>query len=254
MGTDARSAVQPPVQRERSGWGWQKTQGLGGVGVPVTLGLVMVIFQEFDPFFLIMGTPLVIALLLRLKFRRVGTVLVGVLALALMAMNAPFLIPSLQNPEAGWDFVLPVMLVLSALTAIVATVPAYREISRGTGGSAVPKAVTAVAVVLVLAAGATGLLATTGFESAVAQPGDVTVEQVDFAFEPENVTTDAGEIAIFIENKDASFHTFTIDELGVDVSVPAGKSARVTFRAAAGEYRFYCKPHVPDMEGKLVIG
>jgi uncharacterized cupredoxin-like copper-binding protein len=35
-------------------------------------------------------------------------------------------------------------------------------------------------------------------------------------------------------------HTFTIDELGVDLNVPMGAERSVTFNAPAGEYRFYC--------------
>lgn len=54
-------------------------------------------------------------------------------------------------------------------------------------------------------------------------------------------------------NKDGTLHTFTIDELDVDLASPGGTSARVTFEAEPGTYRFYCVPHEADMNGKLTV-
>ena len=57
-----------------------------------------------------------------------------------------------------------------------------------------------------------------------------------------------------VTNLDGTRHTFTIDELGVDLSVPPNSEGRVTFTAEPGTYRFYCRPHEVDMEGSLVVG
>jgi plastocyanin len=48
-------------------------------------------------------------------------------------------------------------------------------------------------------------------------------------------------------------HTFTIDELGVDLSIPPNSEQRVTFDAPAGSYEFECRPHTPGMTGTLTV-
>jgi plastocyanin len=75
----------------------------------------------------------------------------------------------------------------------------------------------------------------------------------DFAFTPTDVTTDPGTASIAVTNQDNTRHTFTITELGVDLSVPPGTTQTVTFTAAPGAYTFFCSPH-PDMQGQLVAG
>ena len=75
----------------------------------------------------------------------------------------------------------------------------------------------------------------------------------NFAFGPRTVTAQSGEVSVYVTNKDSSRHTFTVDELGVDVSVAPGQSRQIRFNAEPGEYRLYCKPHDPGMEAGLVV-
>jgi plastocyanin len=48
---------------------------------------------------------------------------------------------------------------------------------------------------------------------------------------------------VFVENQDNVLHTLTIDELGVDLQIPAKSEGRVTFDAKPGTYEFVCIPH-----------
>lgn len=141
--------VQQPAPG-RPGWGWQKAQGTGAIGLLALFALAMARFGV-DPFFLIMAAPFVVALLLRLRFRRTGTVLIGVFSVALFAMNAGFVIDEIQHPEAGFDFIFPTGFTLALLIGIITAVPAYREVRRGRSGSAAPKAIPAAALVLLIA-------------------------------------------------------------------------------------------------------
>lgn len=50
----------------------------------------------------------------------------------------------------------------------------------------------------------------------------------------------AGEVTVGLANQDLFWHTFTIEELGVDLPVPVGASLTVTFDASPGNYRFIC--------------
>lgn len=76
----------------------------------------------------------------------------------------------------------------------------------------------------------------------------------DVEFKPAAIQADEGTVSVFIDNKDMTLHTFTIENgPDVDVDIPAGKSVRVEFEAEQGEYEFYCVPHEGDMEGTLQI-
>lgn len=59
-------------------------------------------------------------------------------------------------------------------------------------------------------------------------------------YDQEQLTADAGTITMRPVNEDLSWHTFTIDELDVDVDVPVNGKRTFTFDAPPGTYRFYC--------------
>ncbi|MFP5308770.1 MAG: cupredoxin domain-containing protein [Actinomycetes bacterium] len=65
----------------------------------------------------------------------------------------------------------------------------------------------------------------------------------NFAFEDLTVTSSDGAVSLVVRNRDAFGHTFTIDELGVDVALLPGSAEVVTFDAAPGTYTYYCIPH-----------
>jgi uncharacterized cupredoxin-like copper-binding protein len=72
--------------------------------------------------------------------------------------------------------------------------------------------------------------------------GSTTIETPDMSYDPDSFTINAGEDhEVTIDNTDGQLHTFTIDELGVDVEVAAGESETTTLNVPdAGEYTFYC--------------
>ena len=49
-------------------------------------------------------------------------------------------------------------------------------------------------------------------------------------------------------------HTFTIEDLDIEVNLPGNADQRVDITAAPGEYEFMCKvPGHDDMKGTLTI-
>jgi len=64
-----------------------------------------------------------------------------------------------------------------------------------------------------------------------------------------------GSTGVWVENKDGIRHTLTIEELGVDLDIPALKARRVDFAAAAaGTYTYTCTvPGHENMTGTLVV-
>ena len=167
-----------------------------------------------------------------------------------LALSAPFVIPTLGVPASAGDFVLNVLGIIAAVAGIVAAV----QVARGVAGPAPAArsiAVGAAAVFVVLTA--FSVFSLVGYDDAVAQEGDVELVTKDIEFEPESLDAEAGQVSVFVDNEDLTLHTFTIEELDVDLDVPAGKSARITFDAEPGAYEFFCEPHKEDMEGTLTV-
>ena len=97
------------------------------------------------------------------------------------------------------------------------------------------------------------MFATVTRENAVAQEGDLRLVAEDISFRDTSLEADAGDVSVFVDNKDGTLHTFTIDELDIDLDIPASTSSRVTFEAEPGTYEFYCVPHATDMKGTLTV-
>jgi plastocyanin len=72
--------------------------------------------------------------------------------------------------------------------------------------------------------------------------GSITIETPSLSYDPDSISMNAGEnLEVTVDNTDTQLHTFTIDELGIDLEVDAGESGSVTIEAPdAGEYEFYC--------------
>ena len=72
------------------------------------------------------------------------------------------------------------------------------------------------------------------------EAGDIHLVAKNVAFTETEIAATAGEVTVTLENRDLFWHTFTIEELGVDLRVPVGAELPVTFEAPPGEYEFIC--------------
>jgi uncharacterized cupredoxin-like copper-binding protein len=72
--------------------------------------------------------------------------------------------------------------------------------------------------------------------------GSTTIETPGMSYDPDSFTIAAGEDhEVTVDNTDGQWHTFTIDDLDVDLEVEPGESDSVTLNVPdAGEYEFYC--------------
>jgi plastocyanin len=182
---------------------------------------------------------------------RSGVILLLIVGVLFVLLNLPFLVPALGEPASWFDFVTAVIGFVSALVVAISAVAELRRApprgARTLGLTGIGIAVGAVVIALV---------ARLGVEESAPRSGDISVVARDNAFERQEIETDAGEVAVFVDNKDEfALHTFTIDELDVDLLVPGGTAGRVTFDAEPGEYEFYCVPHegLEEMRGTLVV-
>ncbi|MDP8961691.1 MAG: hypothetical protein M3N32_08780 [Actinomycetota bacterium] len=125
------------------------------------------------------------------RFGAWAKVVAAIIALALLAMNAPFIIPSLVYPSAFFDFIPGVMFLAGSLTAAAGGVAAVvKRKDQRTAASAGERRFTRVMVViLAVLAGTSAVLAlTTRTTVAVAdRAGSSAVSVRDFEFSPNTV-------------------------------------------------------------------
>src|SRR3990172_2236725 len=65
-----------------------------------------------------------------------------------------------------------------------------------------------------------------------------------YAFDPSSFTFKVGETVTFRMTAETEFHTFTVDELGIDIAVEPGQTVdkTVTFDKV-GTFKVHCIPH-----------
>ncbi len=231
--------------------GWPRLQIIAAVAVLASLLIPMLITLSLQPFLLAMAAPFVIGLLVMRARPRVGIVWLGVVSLAVLLFSAPFLVDALGHPESVVDFLPLCVFTVALLVGMIAVVPSRRSRTDEASRGARTVAVAAGAVLLLACIAA--VIAFAGVESVPAQPGDVDVVAEDIEFRPAAIEATAGSVSVHVTNEDNTRHTFTIEELGVDLSVPPNSEQRVSFDAEPGTYVFECLPHAPGMQGELVV-
>jgi len=235
--------------RPGSGIDWRILAVWTGIGTAVALLVFTAIIGEIIPplivFALLYGT----AVWLTRRGGRAGTIMLAVLSLLFIVSNAPFTLPALAVPASTVDFVMSGLLMVLALSNLIAAIAALRKSSTGARAGLVGQGTVALILLVVVAA----VIGRVTYDSPPAQTGDIEIAAQDFEFSTDAIEADGGEVSVFIDNKDSALHTFTVEELDVDVAIPGGATARVTFDATAGSYEFICTPHESDMKGTLEV-
>lgn len=207
--------------------------------------------------FAIIGPPIVLSLLGAGLVWRFGTwarVLGIILGLALLGMFGPFLIGGLTTINSVFDFVPALLAIVGALIAVVAGVAAIvRRADLAVEATDTERRIQTVGMaVLVVLAAVSGLATWLGVQQVdeEVRAGSTQVAMDEFAFQPDTMQVAAGEpTRIVLHNSDHVLHTFTIDDLDVDVTVTPGSEGFVELTAEPGTYRIYCRPHSdPDVE------
>ena len=74
-----------------------------------------------------------------------------------------------------------------------------------------------------------------------------------YAFEPSDFSFSVGETVEFTLLGETEFHTFTIDDLGIDEALDAGEEVVFTFTFdKAGSFDLICLSH-PQMTGTFTV-
>ncbi len=83
--------------------------------------------------------------------------------------------------------------------------------------------------------------------------GETRIAMEDNVFVPATLTVAAGA-ELELDNEGENPHTFTIEEAGIDVEVPAGENGETTVDLDPGSYEFICRFHeAQGMTGTLEV-
>lgn len=239
------------------GFGWRTLLSRAAIGAASALSFVgVVVFKTVVPPLAVTFVLLAAGGMLALRSGRkgvVGVVLASAGALMFTGLGTVFVLGVIGAPEEPREFIpLVAAYGLSAVVLVSAVVLTVRGRGRGFERSAAARVVGTATLAALVAVTAWSAVARINFESAPAVTGDLLIGAHEFAFDPADATTRAGNVGVHVNNRGVGLHTFTIDSLGVDMAIPAGTSQRVNFDAGAGEYDFYCKLH-PGMDGRLTV-
>lgn len=76
-----------------------------------------------------------------------------------------------------------------------------------------------------------------------------------YAFEPDALTFNVGDSINFVIESETEFHTFTVEDLGIDAAADAGESVEFNFKFdRAGTFQLVCIPHeTQGMVGTITV-
>ena len=76
-----------------------------------------------------------------------------------------------------------------------------------------------------------------------------------YLFNPTDISVKVGETVTLKLTSEDEFHSFTVDDLGIDVEVDAGTTEEITFTFSdAGTFDLICIPHESlGMVGKIIV-
>ena len=66
----------------------------------------------------------------------------------------------------------------------------------------------------------------------------------EYIYDPDDFTFAVGDVITFVLESESEFHTFTVPDLDINVSVQSGMTDDTTFTFdTAGTYELICVPH-----------
>lgn len=246
QGTTMETGTAPPTRAT-----WTKLLRTTAVLTILLMIVILVLAGEFIPPFAVFFVLLLVGLFLLSRGGKAGPIVLLVTFVLFVALNAPFVFPTLAVPVSTVDFVISIAALVLGIGGLIAAIAVLR--GRDAQPSSAPRKTALVLAAVVLVGLVIGVAARATYEEPSRESDDVNLVASGNEFTPATIETDGGEVSVYVTNEDGGFHTFTIDELDVNEPLPGGVSTRITFDAEPGTYEFYCIPHAPDMDGELTV-
>jgi len=158
------------------------------------------------------------------------------------------------------EFVVGLTYVLGVLLSLVGGIRALIASRKGVEGPTRAEGRVRTGVLTVIGVAAVvsivGFIATKESVDDAAAAGATAIDMTNFEFEPGSASVPAGG-KILLQNKDPFVHDFTLDALGIAVTVGPGSEVLVDLSAAgSGAYDYFCSLHsdgTSDMIGSLTV-
>jgi len=268
MSTEALSEV-PPGETQPARWSRFAALGLAMIGLAAFLLLAATVVWGLDAggelalFIALIVLPLAGAYAVTRfgTWSKVAAIVVALLALGGMFWTAF----GVSLPASFFDFVPAVLVVPGAVIAIVGSVAAMVAKRRG-HASAKPergerRAIAIVAAVVGVLGVLSAVMSVAGSGTVDATKASATVVFKDFKFDRSSYDVSGGT-QILVTNDDPFAHTFTIDAVGLDVTLGPREQKLIDIPSSSGTYVVYCRfhtsdprdPTASDMASRLAIG
>jgi plastocyanin len=172
------------------------------------------------------------------------------IVLAILSAGALFWTAfGLLTPGSFFDFVPGLLVIPGGIIAIVGCVSALRARSaaepRSSEGHAKAMRIIATAVFsLALVSGVLTFLGKSEVNASDSE-GRTVIVLKDFEYGETEYQLAPGD-EVVVRNEDPFLHTFTVDDLGIDVSLTPGSEELIRIPEDSGSYIVYCRPHTSD--------
>jgi len=243
-------AVDVATEPGHSGPGWSRLLSWAGSAGALSFGMVALVLGDIEAAAVAVAF-LISTLLLRLRGGRVGAVGISLVSLVtLYFMGAAALTNALIGSQIQW------VLVTAGLTAIAfaGVIAAGNDLLRPADRSSSRGPWMTIGLALLWLVGVTTWALVSGNREAPDASVSLIAENV--AFSDDVLVVASGEITVEVANRDLFWHTFTVEDLGVDLRVPVGAERIVAFDAPPGSYQYICAiPGHPEagMKGSLMV-
>ena len=241
------------AQLESTRLNWRSLLHLAVAGNLVILLYMLIALG--DDLALALAIVLLVGLgLLRFRSGTLGILIIGLLCADIAVWTVSGSVSNFLSGEKLSALILPGYLGTVSLTGILAAIATWLTRHEPKKGSGAAKLAGQVVLALLLVITASALLVHQ--RQVAAKPAaelDLTAENMHFS--QTELISENGQVSLHLSNHDLWWHTFTIDELGVNVGIPMEAERVVTFSAPPGTYRYYCSipGHEATMHGTLII-
>jgi len=245
--------METAAQLKSTSFNWRTMLHLAVAGNLVIL--IYMIFARGDVLALALGVVFLVGLgLLHFRSGVLGILVTGLLSMDIAIWTVSGAVSNFLNGEKLSALILPGYLGVVSLTAVVAAAATWLTRKDHERGERSAQRLGQITLALLLVITISGLLVRQRPVEAI-QPTDIQLTTENMKFSQNELISENGQVSLHLANKDLWWHTFTIDELGVDLKVPMGAEREVKFSAPAGTYQYYCSipGHEATMHGTLTI-
>jgi plastocyanin len=223
---------------------WLRVARVGALTIGAWSLALQLLAGFIPPVTLIGVVFLALSLFLKGQRRRLGLV-AAVLAFLAVAGNLPMTLDELSHPSSPVAFLLTLLATSAAAVVVLAGMAAYFGWSADSRRAVYYSWSGALALGVVVS-----VAAASGVKSVGPQTGDVEVVASGVEFDRDRIVVPAGETGFWLDNRDGIRHTFTIEEMGLEIDAPGMSAQRADFALTAGGYTVICA--VPGHENMVI--